>query len=759
MTRRLLVLRILDALAGLTLLAWWLLPLLPAFSGKAANTISQTIAPYQLPLHWLRVFPGQSLGIFLFALWLLPLYTAWKLAALIIGNRMKVFGQPEAVLSSILRIVFSIIPVLAAILPVLKLSEDPAYFAALPLTGLIGTAVVLLLHFTATILFLRQLNGRSPAYREYRRYQSTLLVPAMKDAKTGKTIKQASILDLLQRIRTKLFFAFVGVIALILVTLSLLLLNNYRATILSAVSDGAVSRVDQAATSYRVNLGDYLAMDEYLRRQIELNSDAEFAWDELTIYSSLRQTVYLNEALPAGTAFEAEFSSLEPGTRYPNVEILDAALLAPWFAEAAAGQSLSRVINEETGYISFAAAITKTDFVRQGTERIAKERLLGLVLMHYDNDVIMRPYFRTRNLVYALTALFLYLSVLLTWLVGNYIVNPLLFLRMNVRKISDTLTTMIRGTSRISSSALVYNDYVNSKDEIKSLSCEISDMVTVIRGIIPYISASTLKQAESGSTSSVKKDLCFLFTDIRGFTTLCEGLAPEDVVNVLNRYLDLEAEIILSNHGDIDKFVGDELMAFFEGPEKEINACRAAMQICQAMNDEAKKRSAEGLPVVKIGIGINTGEVVFGSVGARDRMDFTSIGDTVNLAARLEGANKAYGTRSLISEAVYNKAKENFLCREIDLITVKGKNQPVRIYEILAETSQAGKAQLALAPAFEKGLALYRRRDWEKANTVFAKCAEKLNDEASKVYIDRVKHFAEREPEESWDGVFRMTVK
>ena len=575
------------------------------------------------------------------------------------------------------------------------------------------------------------------------------------------------LVDFLLRIRTKLFLAFVGIIAFILLTLSGLLLNNYRQTIMDAVTDGASSQVEQAAAIYRVNLGDVIAIHEYMNRQLEMNARAGFPWESLTIYSHLREELYLDELEPDVVAYAAEFSTQAPNERYPGQPALAAEAVAALLPRLASGERIIRQENADAGTIGFSAPIIKIDTIRSGDDRIRRERLLGLAVMTFDADIIMRPYFMTRNTVIAFTLLFLYLSVILTYLVGNYIVNPLLFLRMNVRKISDSLTTMIRGQSRVSSASLVYVDHVKSRDEIKQLSGEIGEMVTVIKGIIPYISASTLKQAEKGSTSSVKKELAFLFTDIRGFTTLCEGLAAEEVVSVLNRYLDLETEIILNNHGDIDKFVGDELMAFFEGPERELNACRAAMQLVKAMTAEAETRTAAGQPIVNIGIGVNSGSVVFGSVGARDRMDFTSIGDTVNLAARLEGANKAYGTRSLISEAVWERVKEHFICREIDLMTVKGKSQPVRIYEIMRERGQLdapggvkadGDAE-KFCQYFEKAIAAYRQRKWEVAGKAFQKLAGQFKDEAARVYLDRIAHFQAQPPAADWDGVFRMTVK
>jgi hypothetical protein len=183
------------------------------------------------------------------------------------------------------------------------------------------------------------------------------------------------------------------------------------------------------------------------------------------------------------------------------------------------------------------------------------------------------------------------------------------------------------------------------------------------------------------------------------------------------------------------------------------------MQIRLAMAQDKEQRRLGGERALSIGIGIHSGPVVFGSVGAKNRMDFTSIGDTVNLAARLEGANKTYGTKSLITGTVQARVREQFLCREIDLLTVKGKRQPVRIYEVLQELKSSGEKLREIKKYFETGLSLYRKQMWAEAQKAFRFLAQRYQDEASEVFLRRIELFRRSPPEADWDGVFDLTVK
>jgi len=300
---------------------------------------------------------------------------------------------------------------------------------------------------------------------------------------------------------------------------------------------------------------------------------------------------------------------------------------------------------------------------------------------------------------------------------------------------------------------------VNTHDEIKLLSGEVNHMTNVIRGVIPYVSSSTLKHSERETPTTERKNLTFLFTDIRGFTSISEALEPDKVVEMLNHYLNLQYSIIEENGGDVDKFVGDEVMAMFDGPRRDQNACKAAIEIRKAMAKEKELAKAQGRDTVSIGIGINSGPVVFGSMGAKDRMDFTSIGDPVNLAARLEGTNKDYATKTLLTSAVYEKVKDAFLCREVDLVVVKGKTEPARIYELLQETKGSSEKLERMKKVFEDSLALYRKQKWDAAAKGWATLVKDYEDDTSKVFLGRVAEFKEEPPGKGWDGVFHRMSK
>lgn len=389
------------------------------------------------------------------------------------------------------------------------------------------------------------------------------------------------------------------------------------------------------------------------------------------------------------------------------------------------------------------------------------QRLVGFAVVTYMKEILERPYFQAKVFIFALAAVFAYAAIIITLFIADFIAEPIIQLCVNIRKTTNILNELLSGNAKIEANKLVFADNLKTRDEIKTLSKEIKNIITLVRGMLPYVSFHTIRNAEKDAGSrSISRNLCFLFTDIRGFTKLCEKLPARDVIMMLNRYLNIETKIIFDNGGDVDKYVGDEIMAFFAGPKKEINACKAAMEIREALYREQQAAIKVGREPVSIGIGINAGYVVFGPVGSETRKDFTSIGDTVNLAARLEGANKQYGSKTIISESVYNNLNNAFICRELDYITVKGKTEAVRIFEVLQETKKNTSDKIYdLKKVFETGLDYYRQRKWKTAEKYFLECVEKYNDQPSKVFLERIAHYRSSPPPADWKGVFVMRVK
>jgi len=256
-----------------------------------------------------------------------------------------------------------------------------------------------------------------------------------------------------------------------------------------------------------------------------------------------------------------------------------------------------------------------------------------------------------------------------------------------------------------------------------------------------------------------------LFSDIRGFTTLTEQLGPQGTVALLNEYFTLMVDCIQHESGMLDKFIGDAIMAAFGIPvaheDDADRSVRASISMIETLNKWNLQRTADGRLPVNIGIGLNTDTVVSGNIGSNKRMDFTIIGDGVNLAARLESACKQYGSKILISEFTMRKLKGTYRLREIDLVVVKGKTRPVAIYEVLSyHTRESFPGIGEVMGLFKDGLAAYRARKWDIAIKLFGDCL-KINpdDKPSKIYIERAQFLGQNPPPEDWAGVWIMESK
>ncbi len=265
-----------------------------------------------------------------------------------------------------------------------------------------------------------------------------------------------------------------------------------------------------------------------------------------------------------------------------------------------------------------------------------------------------------------------------------------------------------------------------------------------------------------GGTSAIAT---VLFSDVRDFTTLTEELGPQGTVSFQNDYFTVMVDCITHEEGMLDKFIGDAIMAAFGLPiphdDDEDRAVRTAISMIRELQIWNEERKAKGLRAADMGIGLNTDQVVSGNIGSPKRMDYTLIGDGVNLAARLESACKTYSARILISEHTFRKLRGTYRVRDVDLVLVKGKTKPVGIYEVLDYHDNSSFPDLMEAVGhFNEGIANYRDANWDKATAQFTETLRfNPQDRLSQTYIDRCTHFKAQPPGDAWNGVWVMTSK
>jgi len=279
-------------------------------------------------------------------------------------------------------------------------------------------------------------------------------------------------------------------------------------------------------------------------------------------------------------------------------------------------------------------------------------------------------------------------------------------------------------------------------------------------GVIDLIEKDPEKYIRPGGEM---KELSIMFSDIRSFTTLSEGLSPDDLVHLLNEYFGAMTEIIFSYQGTLDKYIGDAIMAFWGSPypqqDHAFRSCSCALEMVRGLEKLNVKWRNEGRPPIAVGIGLNTGLVNVGNMGSDRRLAWTVMGDNVNLASRLEGITKQYHSKLVISEATYREVASQFVCRELDKIKVKGKNQPVNIYELLDVAAESPKYETLLRQ-FDHAMAAYREQDWQEAADRFAQILTIYPDDGpTQAFLERAEEFIEEAPQADWDGVYVMKTK
>jgi adenylate cyclase len=285
-----------------------------------------------------------------------------------------------------------------------------------------------------------------------------------------------------------------------------------------------------------------------------------------------------------------------------------------------------------------------------------------------------------------------------------------------------------------------------------------------------------IKKSSMQSTQGETRLVAILFSDIRNFTKISENTQAQELVNFLNEYFSLMGNEIIGEGGNIDKFIGDAIMAIFGAPKTLENAAASAVRAAIRMVKALPHTNTSGITLPEsgfgTGIGVNYGECVVGNIGFQNKLDYTVIGDTVNLASRLEGVTKYYQQPIIVSEYVYGAAKDHFIFRKADSVRVKGKDRPVGLYTVYdafhGEADEGTPESLIIAretlDQYNKGLKLYAMREWETAKQYFSKAlsiSEQTgeSDYLAALYLTRIEEFQVNPPPPDWDATITMTEK
>ena len=379
---------------------------------------------------------------------------------------------------------------------------------------------------------------------------------------------------------------------------------------------------------------------------------------------------------------------------------------------------------------------------------------LNIALFIPENDVIGNV---RRSAVYVvifslgMIAFSLVISVFLSMSISN----PMKILSGEMEKIKDFIID----------ADTVINTSIH---EIDVMNTSFNNMKKGLKSFRRYVPADLVAElinegAEAGIGGD-NRELTLFFSDIEKFTSISEGLAPEQLVSDLCEYFDTVSKTIIEFRGTIDKYIGDSVMAFWGAPKKMDNApemaCTSALAIRDRLSHLFMRWSNHNKPIFNTRIGLHTGDVIVGNMGYSDRLNYTAIGDAVNLASRLEGLNKYYGTSILLSDTVKNKVMDKFEFRRIDKVTVVGRTVPIEIYELISAKDDITPQTKKLHSLYEDGLNFYFEQNWDNAIRHFATVLKyKPEDKAARVMQNRSLKFRSAPPAPDWDGIFVVPAK
>ncbi len=342
------------------------------------------------------------------------------------------------------------------------------------------------------------------------------------------------------------------------------------------------------------------------------------------------------------------------------------------------------------------------------------------------------------------------------------------------------LKRLLQGTHAVQQGALETEIPVTSRDEVGELTESFNAMVRELRAkariretfgryMDPRIVEGLIENKDALAGSGERRVMTVFFCDMKGFTALSEGMTPAGMVKIVNRYLASMSEPIRRHRGIIDKYMGDAIMAFWGPPftepeEQAVLACMSGLEQLTALEvyrtELPELMGIKRVPLIDMRVGVATGEAIVGNIGSDVSMSYTVMGDAVNLASRLEGANKAFGTRFLVNARTTKMTGELFEFRELDQIRVEGKEEPEHVYEVLGLRGALSGDMRRLTEHFAEGLAAYRRRAWDEAAVAFTAALEAVpGDGPARVFLDRLKTLKSEPPPADWDGVWALNEK
>lgn len=396
----------------------------------------------------------------------------------------------------------------------------------------------------------------------------------------------------------------------------------------------------------------------------------------------------------------------------------------------------------------------------------SEEMALYIPLRNFKGDVALYVRFVSHTPYYSTVRSMVMKAVIIS--IAGLLLTGLVF-SVLYRGIKNPVQKLVVETEKIKNFDLKDEVKIDaSLTELETLITAVADMKIGLQSFQKYVPSNLVRQLidthQEAKIGGKLKELTVFFSDIANFTSITENLPPNELTIQLSEYFNEVTNTILDHKGTVDKYIGDAVMAFWGAPvdmeDHAVIACRAALECRRRLEALSRKWKAEGKYEFHTRIGLSTGEIVVGNIGSDQRLNYTVIGDPVNLASRLEGLNKEYRTSIIISEATYEKCRKYVEVRLLDFVAVKGKSDPVRIYELIGERGDISPRQKESLSMFAQAMELYISRDWDEALVLLRKLlTREPADFVTQLYIDRCVRFKAQPPDAEWVGQYIYTTK